>query len=125
MTQPRCPLWLDADAKGKWKQLAPKLSRAGILSSVDGDALAAYCQAWSRWKEAEEYLQKNGSVLAIKGDAGKVKYLQQVPQVGIAKGLLQVLLRYQNEFGITPASRSNVTVTHPHRATGSKARFFA
>ena len=109
MTQPRCPLWLDADAKAKWKQLAPKLSRAGILSNVDGDALAAYCQAWSRWKAAEEFLQQNGSVLPIKDNAGKVKYLQQVPQVGIAKGLLQVLLRYQNEFGITPASRSNVT----------------
>ena len=39
MIQPRCPLWLDADAKAKWKQTAPKLSRAGILSNVDLDLL--------------------------------------------------------------------------------------
>lgn len=107
---PRCPRWLDKDARTKWRQLIPELKRMGVLTIVDGDALAAYCQIWARWKEAELFIQKHGPVVAIKHKDGSLKYLQQVPQVAIARTLLQLLNRFQQEFGMTPASRSRIEV---------------
>jgi transposase len=45
--RPRCPRWLDKQAKAAWKQLAPQLDRMGVLAKVDGNALARYCQLWA------------------------------------------------------------------------------
>lgn len=113
---PRCPSWLSPDAKLKWKQLVPELRNMGVLSRADGDALTNYCQVWARWKEAEEFIQKTGSAYPVLGDNGKVKYIQQVPQVAIARNLLLMLNRIQQEFGLTPSSRSALTVPSKPKA---------
>ena len=105
---PRCPSWINKDAKEKWKELVPKLKQMGVLTYVDGDALANYCQTWSRWRAAEEFIQRHGDVLPIKDDKGRIKYLQQVPQVAIARNLIQILNRYQQEFGLTPSARTRI-----------------
>ena len=52
----------------------------------------------------------NVSVIPIKDDSGKLKYLQQLPQVSIARSLFQVLSRYQQEFGLTPSARTRIQV---------------
>jgi phage terminase small subunit len=31
----RCPQWLDKDAKGEWRRLAPQLKRQGLLTKGD------------------------------------------------------------------------------------------
>jgi len=84
----------------------------GVLTIVDADALTNYCDSWSRWKKAVLFLQKNGDVFTTRDEFGKVKYVAPWPQVGIAKALLVVLNRYQQEFGLTPASRSCVSVNY-------------
>ena len=53
---PRCPVHLDAVARKEWRRLAAPLWKMGVLTVADRAALAAYCQAWSRWVEAEERL---------------------------------------------------------------------
>jgi len=107
---PRCPSWLDAEAKRCWQRLVPELEAMGVLTGIDGDALANYCDTWSRWKRAVLFLQNNGDVYTIKDETGKVKYVQQLPQVAIARNLLSALNRYQQEFGLTPASRSRLVI---------------
>ena len=52
---PRCPAWLEAEAKKEWKRMAKQMERLGILTEIDMAAFAGYCQAYARWKEAEEY----------------------------------------------------------------------
>ncbi len=68
------------------------------------------CQLWSRWRRAEQFIQKNGDVFPIKNDDGTIKYLQQFPQVGIANNLASKLNRLEAEFGLTPSSRSRIRV---------------
>ena len=80
-------------------------------TTVDRDALAAYCQVYARWKEAEEYLARHGEVYPLRDDRGKIRYMQQFPQVAIARQLLQTLRAYQQEFGLTPSARSQVVST--------------
>ena len=108
--RPICPTWIDVDAKAMWKRLIPMLSDMGVLTEVDGNAVARYCQLWSRWKRAEQFIQKNGDVFPIKAEDGSIKYLQQFPQVGIANNLAAQLNRLETEFGLTPSSRSRIRI---------------
>jgi hypothetical protein len=50
----------------------------------------------------------NFAVKILDDSDGKPKYVQQWPQVAIARNLLVILNRYHQEFGLTPASRSRI-----------------
>ena len=56
----KCPDWLMPEAKKEWKRLAPSLIAMGILTDHDMEAFAGYCQAYARWREAEEFLSQHG-----------------------------------------------------------------
>ena len=107
---PRCPSWLDTQAKGVWKQIVPQLKQMGVLARIDGNALTRYCQFFARWKKAEEFIAKHGEVYPLKDEQGKLKCLVQVPQVAIAHKLGAALTRLEQEFGMTPSSRSRIQV---------------
>lgn len=102
---PKCPLWLEPEAKKEWRRMAKILERLGILTQIDSSAFAGYCQAYARWKEAEEFLTKHGTI--FKTPSG---YIQQVPQVSIAQTYLKVMKDFCSEFGLTPASRTRIRV---------------
>ena len=46
-TAPKCPKWLEPEAKKEWKRLSIEMERIGILTKVDMAAFAAYCQAYA------------------------------------------------------------------------------
>ncbi len=107
-TAPRCPGWLGAEAKAVWKRLVPDLRRMGVLTVVDGEALASFCQTYVRWREAEDFLDKHGSVYPIRDERGQVRCMQQFPQVSIARNLILILKSFYGEFGMTPAARTRI-----------------
>ena len=51
---PDCPDHLSDSARTEWHRLAAVLHGMGIFTTVDRAALAAYCQTYGRWVEAEE-----------------------------------------------------------------------
>ncbi len=109
--KPSCPAWLDEDAKAAWKQLVPLLQSMNVLTRIDGNALARYCRLWSRWRKAEAFLDQHGEMYPLKHENGQVKYMQPWPQVAIASKLAQQLTRLEQEFGMTPASRTRIQTT--------------
>ena len=100
---PQCPEWLNEEAKKEWNRLAKNLENLGTLTELDMAAFAGYCQAYARWKEAEEFIEKHGTI--VKTPSG---YWQQVPQVSIAQSNLKIMLKFCSEFGLTPSSRSRI-----------------
>ena len=78
----------------------------GVLTTIDRAALAAYCQSYARWVEAEQKLKETPALL--KTPSG---YVQQSPWLGIANKQLELMGRYMTELGMTPASRSRVART--------------
>jgi P27 family predicted phage terminase small subunit len=80
----------------------------GVLTTIDRAALAAYCQSYGRWVEAEQKLKETPALL--KTPSG---YVQQSPWVGIAHKQLELMGRYMTELGMTPASRSRVAAEDP------------
>lgn len=100
---PTCPKWLEDDAKREWRRLAKQMEQLGILTEIDMAAFAGYCQAYARWKAAEEFISKHGSI--VKTPSG---YWQQVPQVSIAQQYMKQMSKFCEQFGLTPASRSRI-----------------
>ncbi len=99
----RCPTWLEAEAKKEWRRLAPSLEAMGVLTTADITAFAGYCQAYARWKEAEEFISQHGSIFQTPSG-----YVQQVPQLSIAQQNLKIMQSFCSEFGLTPATRSRI-----------------
>ena len=100
---PKCPAWLDAEAKKEWKRVSKRLEEIGVLTEVDMAAFAGYCEAYSRWKDAEEFISKHGTI--FKTPSG---YWQQVPHVSIAQTYLKIMIKFCEQFGMTPSSRSRI-----------------
>jgi P27 family predicted phage terminase small subunit len=105
---PSCPPHLNQAAAAEWRRLAKTLQRAGVLTTFDRAALAAYCQAWGRWVEAEERLKETPPL--VKTPSG---YIQQSPWLTIAHKQLELMGRYMVELGLTPAARSRVMSDAP------------
>jgi P27 family predicted phage terminase small subunit len=105
---PPCPQHLSKVAKQEWKRMAAQLHALGMLTAIDRAALAAYCQSWGRWIEAEWRLEVEGvTVPAADG------HLKPSPWLSVADKALNTMHRYAIEFGMTPASRSRVKAEPP------------
>ena len=100
---PSCPDWLEDEAKAEWDRLAVPLFNLGILTELDMAPFALYCQAYARWKEAEEFISQHGSIFQTPSG-----YVQQVPQVSIAQQNLKIMQSFCSDFGLTPATRSRI-----------------
>ena len=112
---PACPKWLEPEAKKEWRRLAKQMEAIGILTDVDMAAYASYCQAYARWKEAEEFITQHGSI--VKTPSG---YWQQVPQVSIAQTYNKIMTKLAAEFGLTPSSRSRIIAGEGERDTADE-----
>ena len=97
------PTWLHGDAAAEWERLAPTLHRLGLLTEIDVQALATYCQAWARWREAETKIEEFGMV--IKGRNG---FPIISPFVAVANRAMHQMKAFLIEFGMTPSARSRV-----------------
>lgn len=99
------PYYLVEDEKMEWARLAPMLIQVGLLTEGDEIALAILCVKIVRWKEARKRLSKSGDIfITDKGNA------IQHPNVGIVNRLEADITRLITEFGLTPASRSRISV---------------
>ena len=106
--QPPCPAHLNPSARAEWRRLARDLNRIGLLTLIDRAALAAYCQSWGRWVEAERKLLE--TPLLLKTPAG---YVQQSPWLTIANKERELMAKYMAELGLTPSSRSRLAIKMP------------
>lgn len=102
---PKCPSWLDAEARKEWRRIAPELDRLGLLTVVDMAALAGYCQSYSTWKAATEALNRHG--LTYEATNGNIR---QRPEAAIATRALAEVRQFCQEFGLTPSARARMTL---------------
>lgn len=104
-SRPNAPRWLGQAAKREWKRVASRLHQAGLLTYIDRSLLAAYCQAYGRWVEAE--LQLKTQPLVVISDKGN---LYQNPWVGVARAAMTDMIKIAAEFGMSPSARSRIRV---------------
>ena len=107
---PDAPKWLDDEAKEVYRQIVKDLGTMGVGKRPDHRPLLRYSRLWVRWKRADLHLQKYGESYPIKNADGSVKCFVQFPEVSIVAKLSVLLLRIEQEFGLTPSARARITV---------------
>lgn len=113
---PTCPHYLSFTAKQEWKRLCKELASLGLLTNLDRSMLAAYCQAYSVWKEAAEKISTEG--LMIESPSG---YEMQSPYVSILNKQVEIMIKLSAEFGMSPASRTKIKVSKPEEVSPFQA----
>jgi len=123
---PPPPEWMSAEAKAEWDYVAGQLYAVGCLTGIDRGALAAYCQAYGRWVQAERALNEcakhDTASSGLLVDIGKEQYRRN-PLVAIANDAMAALVKYSVEFGMTPSARSRIHAQKPEE-TDAASRFF-
>ena len=114
---PAPPAWLDESAQAEWRRLAPMLTRLGVLTETDADALAAYCEAWVTWKHATQRMRQFGMVVKAAKD-GELPVIS--PYVKIAHHAMAQMRAFLVEFGMTPSSRARIRTAAPAETPVSK-----
>lgn len=116
---PEVPEHLSDLAKVEWGRISQELWQLGLLSRIDRAALAAYCEAWSDWVDASRMCaSKDGQ------DRKVIKTLNgnfiENPYYTIKKRSMELMHKFLTEFGMTPASRTRISVNPPVDAEESK-----
>lgn len=119
---PEPPPFLTGYATDEWWSVATELHRLGVLTKLDLTSLAAYCYAYGQWRDAAEVLASMSGDPA-RGMVIRTQYGACVenPLIAIARRASQDMIRFANEFGLTPAARSRISSgVNGDQDTGSK-----
>jgi P27 family predicted phage terminase small subunit len=103
VSTPDPPSTLSTQARQHWWQLVGLLAESGIMTALDSDALAAYCEVYERWLDANQKLIQFGSV--IKAPDGTPKHS---PYLRVANDSFRQMRVLLSEFGLSPASRARI-----------------
>lgn len=102
---PDPPSWLDYYAKKEWNRVAKKLIDIGLLTEIDLSTFTVYCQRYAEWIRAEQAIMEEGMTFVTpKG------YVQQRPEVAIARDAAKQLRMYAEVLGLAPAARSGLDI---------------
>lgn len=106
---PKCPNHLSADAQAEWRRIAPELAKLGLVSHLDRAALAAYCQSYARWRDAELRLRALGPDALWDTTPNGYKQISVLLQ--IANRSLEQMDRFASKFGLSPSDRGRVSAS--------------
>ncbi|HMB90134.1 MAG TPA: phage terminase small subunit P27 family [Rhodothermales bacterium] len=102
---PKCPTFLKGEARREWKRISAELVKLKLLAEIDRAALAAYCSNWETFVLADKIIREKGlTCLTPNG------HEQQRPEIAIRNKAFQQMRNFLSEFGMTPASRSRISV---------------
>jgi len=107
----------DKLALKKWEEAVQVLHRMKVMTEADTETLARYCLIWSHWMQMREQCRQLGrQVIHYEPDPNRtdgrlrVKWAQPAPWAVDEKSARKDLLQIEREFGLTPSSRSQVTI---------------
>lgn len=99
------PGWLSDAAKKEWERLAPELERLGVLTAVDEKTFATYCQSVADFIAAVKAMK--GQPVMIEGASGAPK---RHPGWELLSATGDRVIKYGSQFGLTPSSRTGISV---------------
>jgi P27 family predicted phage terminase small subunit len=121
----------DDGAVKKWNESVPMLRRMRVFTEADVDAWAVYCHTWSKWLEARDKCKQFGrDNVLMEPDPNRtdgrmrIKWTQPHSWAVDERSLRNDLRRMQQDFGLTPSSRSQVS-THAQEETDPVAAYAA
>lgn len=108
-TIPTAPHDLPEASQKTWYSVCSQLSALKILSSLDLDALKAYCFQVYVMDEAMERLTSEGFTTVITNKGGG-SYETKSPYISIYNDALSQVNRIGQQFGFSPSSRTKISI---------------
>ncbi len=94
--------WLSPEAKEEWARVAPWLVQNGLLTVLDRQLFAVYCETVGMYRQCQPIIERDGLVV-------------DTPRGRRPHPLLRVVARCQQDiraiaaqFGLTPSSRARL-----------------
>lgn len=113
---PPPPKFLTGEEKKWYKRMGKQLVVAGLMTVVDGLALAMLSRALCQYIKAGGNLNDTGLVVKLKPKEGegeqKEGYIMQHPYYSVQNKAFDQIFKLLVEFGQTPSSRSRVRSTN-------------
>src|SRR5450759_1318556 len=97
---PRPPADLDPAAKLIWRRTVREMP-AGMITAVDADALACYCEAVMRYRQSASLLARSAPL--IRG--ARAFDLISIPLYRFTRGWADLFLLFSRELVLTPSAR--------------------
>jgi P27 family predicted phage terminase small subunit len=111
---PEMPKGLSRSARREFRFMCRTLLDLGVLTVVDGRALAAYCEAFAQKEKASKELNRLGAAIetfAIDKSGERVFLrIEKNPWWSIWVDACKLEKSFLIEFGLTPASRRNLKI---------------
>jgi P27 family predicted phage terminase small subunit len=121
----------DELAVRKWDEAVRVLYDMQVMTVADRETLARYCVVWSHWMQSREKCRQFGrEIMHYEVDPNRtdgrlrIKWAQPAPWAVDEKAARKDLLQLEREFGLTPSSRSQVTI-HSNKADDPFEAFLA
>lgn len=118
---PECPDFLQGQAREAWQEFGRELEACGIATRLDATALAMLCNAYAQYLDAAEKTARLGAVWIEKGE-GKIPKFQYSPYWSVMNRAFKQVKDMLGEFGMTPSSRSNVSVKEKQTGVARRQR---
>ena len=102
-----CPDYLKKDklAFNEWQRIVPELYLLGLLTKIDRTALELYCSQYSIYRQALKTINEDGLITTNIRQGDKAN-----PTVAIAREAAKIIKSICVEFGLTPSSRSRISL---------------
>lgn len=108
------PKGISKDAKAIWKEIAPALINAGILTEADRSELARLCELRVEAASLRKILNDDGWVIRQNAldshgkDAGE--RIKAHPAAAMLRGVESAIVALSDRFGLNPSSRSRLSI---------------
>jgi P27 family predicted phage terminase small subunit len=103
------PAWLDKIAKKEFKRIAKELEELDLITNVDINALAAYCDAYSDYVKCTKIIQEEGMMVEYTNKAAETNKVPH-PLLTKKKQLHEQMKALAVEFGLTPSARAKIAL---------------
>lgn len=117
------PGWLPPSAAGVWREVAPHLSAAKLLTHVDVQALAMGCVAIAQYRLAVEQVGDKliKSKIAEKDDGSIVDVGEHINPWALVQSMtFKQAMAVFERFGMSPAARTRIAVNPQGDLFGDK-----
>lgn len=104
--RPERPAWLGPIGRELWDAWVPELERLGLLTALDGEALAMACQLYEDAVDARQRLRAQRSMIV--SNARGIP--SQHPDIRIFHRSLTLFRAFAADFGLTPVAREHLSL---------------
>ncbi|MBP0725545.1 phage terminase small subunit P27 family [Bacillus sp. RG28] len=103
------PSWLSSFAKKEFKRMVNELKEVDLVTNVDVNALALYCDAYGNYVECTKVIQEEGLMVEYTNKAAETNKVPH-PLLTKQKALFEQMKSLSTEFGLTPAARAKIAI---------------